>query len=95
MPPTRPLSRADVVVLAAAALAGVLLRLWVLRSPLGSLSSDEAIVGLMARHALSDGRITTFFWGQEYGGSIEPLLAAGLFAVVGSSTIALRWSRSS
>lgn len=84
------LSRMDVVVLAAAALAGVLLRLWVLRSPLGSLSSDEAIVGLMARHAVSDGHITAFFWGQEYGGSIEPLLAGGLFALAGSSVIALK-----
>lgn len=88
--PAGPLSRTDVVVLAAAALGGILLRVWVLGSPLGSLTSDEAIVGLMARHALSDGQITAFFWGQPYGGSLEPLLAAGLFAVVGSGTIALK-----
>jgi hypothetical protein len=81
---------ADRVVLVAALLAGVVLRLWVLQSPLGSLSSDEAIVGLMARHALADGRITAFFWGQEYGGSLEPLVTAGVFALVGSSTLALK-----
>jgi hypothetical protein len=89
-PPVRPVPRTDVVVLAAAALAGVLMRVWVLGSPLGSLTSDEAIVGLMARHALADGQITAFFWGQPYGGSLEPLLAAGVFAVAGSSTIALK-----
>ena len=47
-----------------------------------SPDSDEAIVGLMARHVL-DGELTTFFWRQAYGGSQEAILTAPLFWVVG------------
>ena len=59
--------------LAAVCGAGILLRVWVYRSTLGIPDSDEAVVGLMARHILH-GQITTFFWGQAYGGSQEALL---------------------
>jgi 4-amino-4-deoxy-L-arabinose transferase-like glycosyltransferase len=74
---------------AAAILVGIGLRAWVLASPLGTLEADEAIVGLMARHIL-DGELSIFYWGALYGGSQEALLAAGLFAVVGSSVLALK-----
>ena len=35
----------------------------------------------MVRHILH-GELTTFFWGQAYGGSQEALLTAPVFAVV-------------
>ena len=70
-------------------LAGFALRAWVLASPLGTLESDEAVVGLMARRAL-DGDFSVFYWGALYGGSQEALLTAPVFAVVGSSTLALK-----
>ena len=70
-------------------LIGLGLRAWVLASPLGVLDADEAVVGLMARHAL-EGEFSAFFWGQTYGGSQEALLAAPVFAVVGSSALALK-----
>jgi hypothetical protein len=76
-------------VVVAACLAGAALRAWVLASPLGVLDADEAVWGLMARHAL-DGELSTFYWGQNYGGTQEVLLTALVFAVVGSSTIALK-----
>jgi len=77
-------------VLAGVAFAvGVALRIWLYRSSLGVPNSDEAVLGLMAVHALH-GQFTTFIWGQTYGGSQEALLAAPLFAVFGSSWIALR-----
>ncbi len=69
--------------------AGVLLRAWILASPLGAMDSDEAVVGLMARHIL-EGEFPVFYWGQSYGGAAESYLAAGVFALVGSSTVALR-----
>jgi 4-amino-4-deoxy-L-arabinose transferase-like glycosyltransferase len=80
--------------LAAAALAvtlavGVALRVYVYRSKLGTPDSDEAVVGLMARRIL-DGDFTAFYWGQGYGGSQEALLTAPIFAVFGSSYLALR-----
>jgi hypothetical protein len=76
-------------VVSAAVLLGVGLRIWILASPLGRADADEAGVGLMARHVL-DGEFHVFFLGQAYGGSHESLLAAALFAVTGSSVVALK-----
>ncbi len=68
---------------------GLAIRFWVLASPFGEVDSDEAVVGLMARHFL-DGRVDTFFWGSNYGGTLDQMLTAGVFAVVGSSVLALK-----
>lgn len=76
-------------VLAAGVVAGAGLRAWLLASPLGVLDSDEAVWGLMARHAL-DGELSVFYWGQNYGGTQEVLLTAAVFAVTGSGTLALK-----
>jgi hypothetical protein len=69
--------------------AGIVLRVWVHRSALGIPDSDEAVVGLMVDHAMH-GELTTFFWGQAYGGSQEVLLTTPLFWLAGSSWLALR-----
>ena len=70
--------------------AGVALRVWLLRLPTGVLDADEAIVGLMARHMLHQHEFTTFYWGQNYGGSLTAIVMAGVFAVFGSSTTTLK-----
>jgi len=72
-----------------AAGAGIALRAFVYLSVLGSTNSDEAALGLMARHVLH-GEFTTFLWGTPYGGPQEAWLAAPLFAGFGSSVAALR-----
>jgi hypothetical protein len=77
------------VVFALVAVTGVVLRVWAYRSWLGVPDSDEAVVGLMVRH-IQHGQLTTFFWGQAYGGSQEALITAPVFAVFGSSWLALR-----
>jgi hypothetical protein len=77
------------LLVAAAGVAGIALRVWVHRSALGVPDSDEAVVGLMVRHA-AHGDLTTFFWGQAYGGSQEVLLTVPLFWVAGSGWVALR-----
>jgi hypothetical protein len=69
--------------------AGIAMRAFVYLSVLGSTNSDEAALGLMARHALQ-GEFTTFLWGTPYGGPQEAWLAAPIFAVFGSSVAALR-----
>jgi hypothetical protein len=70
--------------------AGAALRIWILRTPeLGSLDSDEAVPGLMARHFLN-GEFSTFYWGQEYGGTPEVALLAATFLVFSSSVQTLR-----
>ncbi|GAC1533368.1 MAG: hypothetical protein NVS3B12_12680 [Acidimicrobiales bacterium] len=70
-------------------LAGLGLRVVVLHSSLGTLDSDEAVVGLMARH-FTTGAFRAFYWGQPYGGTIETALVSTVFAVLGPSTGALK-----
>jgi 4-amino-4-deoxy-L-arabinose transferase-like glycosyltransferase len=72
-----------------ALVAGLAFRVWVYRSALGVPTSDEAVVGLMVRHAL-DGELTTFYWGQAYGGTQEVLLTVPVFLAFGESWLALR-----
>lgn len=72
-----------------AVIVGIVFRVWMLSSPIGTLDSDEAVVGLMARHML-DGDFPVFFWGQSYGGPHEAALAAAVFSVAGSSVVALK-----
>src|SRR5690348_7743800 len=66
--PFRASTIAGIFVLVGVAIA---LRVWVLRSPVGRADSDEAVVALMAR-AILHGHHPTFFWGQPYGGTLEP-----------------------
>src|SRR5690242_4854120 len=53
-----------------------------------ALDSDEAVIGLMARHILH-GERPTFFWGQNYMGPFEAYFAALLFVLFGSSSFVL------
>jgi Dolichyl-phosphate-mannose-protein mannosyltransferase len=86
---TVPQSKLFVVVLLALVVAGVVLRVWVLASPLGRLDSDEAVIGLMA-DSFRHGHFTTYYWGQNYGGTIEPALTALVFLFTGSSTLGVK-----
>ncbi len=56
-----------------------------------ALDSDEAIIGLMARHILQ-GERPIFFWGQNYMGALEAYFVAPIFAVFGSSIATLHLS---
>jgi hypothetical protein len=69
--------------------AGVALRWWILGTELGTPDLDEATVGLQARRFL-DGDLEAFFPNQAYGGTLETLLIAAVFAVAGSSALALK-----
>ena len=69
--------------------AGTVERVLVWRSHLGALDSDEAVWGLMARHA-ADGHFTAFMWGQAYGGTLESLLSAPFLVLFPGSVVALR-----
>ena len=52
-------------------------------------NSDEAVVGLMAKHIL-DGERPIFFYGQAYMGSLDAWLTAGGFAVLGEKVWVIR-----
>ncbi len=67
----------------------VALRIWILSAGLGAVDMDEAVSGLMARHALH-GHVSVFFWGQTYGGSQESIATAVVFALLGPSRVAVK-----
>lgn len=71
-------------------LGGLSLRLWLLFRGWPTLDSDEAIIGLMARHILYLGEHPTFYYGQHYMGSLEAYVAALFFWLLGPSQVALR-----
>ncbi len=53
------------------------------------LDSDEAIPMLMAKHVLA-GERPLFWYGEEYGGSLDSFLIAGVYSLLGVSVIAAR-----
>ena len=57
-------------------LGGFVLRAVLLASPIGRLDSDEAIVGLMGLSIGHFHKPPLFYWGQYYGGTLEPMLVA-------------------
>lgn len=56
------------------------------------LRSDEAVVGLMAKHIVTKNERPLFLYGQPYGGghAIAAYLTAPFFAIFGTSSIILR-----
>jgi 4-amino-4-deoxy-L-arabinose transferase-like glycosyltransferase len=72
-----------------AAVAGIALRIWTYRLLMGTPNGDEAVVGLMTRHA-AHGELTTFYWGQGYRGPQEAWLTVPVFWVFGSTWLGLR-----
>lgn len=53
------------------------------------VQSDEAVIGLMARHILH-GERPIWFWGQQYMGALQAYVAALVFKIFGSSSLSLR-----
>jgi len=80
-------SRTTAVLVAGLAL-GILIRLAVAVAADGTSFSDNAVVALMAMHALS-GKLYAFYWGQSYMGSLESIVVAPFFAMLGANDVAL------
>lgn len=68
---------------------GLALKLMLLASDAFPFNSDEAVVGLMARHIL-DGAWPAFFYGQAYMGSLDATLVAIGFALFGEAVWVIR-----
>ncbi len=75
-PRTAASSRVWAALVVVAVIGGLALRARVLASPLGRLDSDEAVVGLMGDWIGHFHKPPLFYWGQYYGGTIEPMLVA-------------------
>jgi len=71
-------------------LVAALWRGWLIAGGGVRFDSDEAIIGLMARHILQGEPIPTFYYGQSYMGSLDALLTAGGFALGGASVQTMR-----
>jgi hypothetical protein len=71
--------------------AGFVIRLVLIAHAWPNLNSDEATMGLMAKHILTRGEHPIFFYGQNYMGSIEAYLAAGSYLIFGYSVFALKF----
>jgi 4-amino-4-deoxy-L-arabinose transferase-like glycosyltransferase len=70
-------------------LAGAALRVGLVSAGVVPFNSDEAIVGLMARHILG-GQLPIFFYGQAYMGSLDAMLVALGFQLFGQQVIVIR-----
>lgn len=53
-------------------------------------NSDEATIGIMARHIAYNGERPIFFYGQNYMGALEAYVSAALFPIFGSSLWTVR-----
>lgn len=56
-----------------------------------SIESDEAIVGLMAKHMFEGGAYPTFYYGQHYMGSLEPILVSYIYNFTGVTNFGLKF----
>lgn len=72
-----------------ALLIGLALKLALELSGAVSFNSDEAILGLMARH-ISQGQPVAFFYGQYYMGALHSYLVQPFFWLLGQTPAALR-----
>ncbi len=70
-------------------LSAAVLKIWLLTLQAFPFNSDEAIVGLMARHILA-GERPVFFYGQAYMGSLDAWLTAVGFTIWGSQVWVMR-----
>ena len=85
-----PKRHVPTLALVAILLVAALLRAWLIAGERVSFDSDEAVVGLMARHITQGQPIPTFYYGQAYMGSLDALLVAGGFALGGESVATMR-----
>ncbi len=81
---------ADHLILLSVVLLAAVLRFWHLSDVGWTVDSDEAIVGLMAKHITEGADWPIFYYGQAYMGSLEAILAAGVFSLTGISSFALK-----
>lgn len=80
----------DYLLLGVLVLIGFLLRLDFLIANNFTIDSDEAIVGLMAKHINEGIKHPVFYYGQHYLGCLESYFVAILFRIFGISAYALK-----
>jgi 4-amino-4-deoxy-L-arabinose transferase-like glycosyltransferase len=82
-------TRAEIAVLGAIILIGIVLRVWTMARANWMLDGDEATFGLMALHILQ-GERPVFLNGQPYMGAFQSYLGAAVFTLFGASRAAFK-----
>jgi len=85
------LVKKDFFIILIITIIGALLRFYFLSHPDFVLDSDEAIVGLMAKHINEGKGIPAFYYGQHYMGAFEPILVALSFKLFGIGQFGLKF----
>lgn len=80
----------DICLMGCLMLIGLFVRLLFLSATECRIDSDEAIVGLMAKHVLEGRDWPIFYYGQSYMGSMESLLVSAAFFLTGKSNCMLK-----
>jgi 4-amino-4-deoxy-L-arabinose transferase-like glycosyltransferase len=88
----KPKTGPRILILFGVLIAGVAVQLGVSGSHRIHWSSDQAIVGLMARHILHGTAYPVFYYGSAYAGTLESSYMAAVFSVAGSSVASYRAS---
>ena len=79
----RPKTGPRILILFGILIVGVAVQLGVSGSHRIHWSSDQAIVGLMARHILHGIAHPVFYYGSAYAGTLESSYMAAVFSVIG------------
>ncbi len=89
-PTPHRLESKDYLLIAVLVCLGLALRLFFISGRGSIIDSDEAIVGLMAKH-INEGRPwPIFYYGQPYMGTLESFVAAIFFRLFGQSNVSLK-----
>lgn len=75
--------------MAAVVVAGIVLRIWILRTPQGALNADESYTGLQAMEILR-GDVPVVFEGQAYTAVLESYVFAPFVWLFGAHIVALK-----
>jgi hypothetical protein len=87
-PRTRDRRRLGFLAIGIVLAVGLALRLWIVTGKLGTIDSDEALTGLMARH-LWNGEFRAFMWRINYQGTISTYPVALSTKLLGDTQFAL------
>jgi len=80
----------DVLLVTGLLLVSIAVQSWLVSTKRIPLSSDQAIVCLMAKHILERGEHPVFYYGSAYAGSLEPHYVASVFALLGQTPSSYR-----
>jgi hypothetical protein len=72
-------------------LAGLVLRVWILRSVLGEMYADEAYSGLQSLGVIRDGRFPIVIDGNVYSAALEAYVFSPVLVHAGGSVAVLKW----